>query len=67
MRLDEIALKNSAWAWHKLREAKTHDVQMGEESLTDFIVLNIKKWGAGKIIVDTFTRHEESINGSDWE
>jgi hypothetical protein len=67
MELDQIALKNSAWVWDNLREARSHDFQVGEESITDFIVLNIKKWGAGKIIVDTFTRHKESVNGSDWE
>lgn len=67
MELDEIAIKNSAWAWNKLREARTLDFQIGEESLTDFIVLNIRKWGAGKIAIETFTRHAESLNGSDWE
>lgn len=67
MELDQIALKNSVWVWDNLREARFHGFQVGEESITDFIVLNIKKWGAGKIIVDTFTRHKESVNGSDWE
>src|SRR5690554_1030718 len=67
MELDEIAIKNSSWAWNKLREARTLDFQVGEESLTDFLVLNIKKWGVGKISIDTFTRHAESLNGSDWE
>ncbi|MEI8665664.1 hypothetical protein P4S81_13540 [Pseudoalteromonas sp. B28] len=55
MELDEIAIKNSAWTWSKLREARNLDFQVGEESLTDFIVLNIKKWGVGKIVIDTFT------------
>ena len=67
MDLDEIAIKNSAWTWNKLREARALNFQIGEESITDFIVLNIKKWGIGKIAVDTFTRHAESVNGSDWE
>lgn len=67
MELYEIAIKNSGWAWNKLREARTYGYQVGEESITDFLVLNIKKWGQGKIVVDTFTRHKESVNGSDWE
>ncbi len=67
MELDEIAIKNSSWTWNKLREARNHDFQIGEESITDFIVLNIKKWGVGKISIDTFTRHAESLNGADWE
>ncbi len=67
MELDEIAIKNSSWTWNKLREARALDFQVGEESLTDFVVLNIKKWGVGKISIDTFTRHAESLNGADWE
>ena len=67
MELDKIAIKNSSWTWNKLREARALDFQVGEESITDFVVLNIKKWGVGKISIDTFTRHAESLNGADWE
>lgn len=67
MELDELAIKNSGWAWDSLREARKHNYQVGEESITDFLVLNIKKWGKGRIVVDTFTRHKEAVNGSDWE
>jgi hypothetical protein len=67
MELDEIAVRNSTWAWNRLREARKLDFQIGEESLTDFIILNLKKWGSGKIAVNTFTRHAESLNGADWE
>lgn len=67
MELYEIAIKNSQWAWDKLREAKKCKFQIGEESITDLLVLNFKKWGKGKIVVNTFTRHKEAINGSDWE
>lgn len=67
MELDELAIKNSGWAWDRLREARKHSYQVGEESITDFLVLNIKKWGEGKIVIDTFTRHKEAVNGSDWE
>ncbi|MEW8524845.1 MAG: DUF6615 family protein [Candidatus Thiodiazotropha endolucinida] len=67
MELQEIAIKNSGWTWDRLREARSLNYQVGEESITDFLVLNIKKWGKGKIVVDTFTRHKEAVNGSDWE
>jgi len=67
MELDEIAIKNSTWAWNNLREARKLDFQIGEESLTDFIILNLKRWGSGKIAVKNFTRHAESLNGADWE
>ena len=67
MKLHEIAIKNSGWVWDRLREARKHDFQIGEESLTDFVILNLKKYGKGKLVVDTFTRHKESVTGADWE
>lgn len=42
MELDEIAIKNSGWVWSTLREAKKLSYQIGEESITDFLVLNIR-------------------------
>jgi hypothetical protein len=67
MELDKLAIKNSSWTWDTLRDSRQIGFQVGEESVTDFVILNMKKWGAGKLIVETFTRHQESINGSDWE
>jgi len=67
MDLCEIVIKNSGWVWNRLREARNNDFQIGEESITDFVILNLKKYGAGKIVVDTFTRHKESLTGADWE
>lgn len=67
MELYEIAIKNSGLIWSTLKEAKKLSYQIGEESITDFLVFNIKKWGKGKIIINTFTCHKESMNGSDWK
>ena len=67
MELYEIAIKNSNWVWNRLREARDNNFQIGEESLTDFVILNLKKDGEGKISVDTFTRNKESLTGADWE
>ncbi|OPX54101.1 hypothetical protein SAMN02745127_01526 [Oceanospirillum multiglobuliferum] len=67
MNIDEILIKNSNWAWNKLREARKLGFQLGEESITDFLILNIKKLGGTKLIVESFTRHKESVNGADWE
>lgn len=67
MELDKLAIKNSAWTWDKLRESRQLGFQIGEESVTDLIILNMKKWGAGKLVVETFTSHQEFTNGSDWE
>ncbi|EMV2055921.1 TPA: hypothetical protein NJ473_004431 [Vibrio parahaemolyticus] len=67
MQIDDILIKNSGWTWNKLREARNLGFQLGEESITDFLVLNIKKFGGTKLIVESFTRHKESLNGADWE
>lgn len=67
MTIDTILIKNSGWTWNKLRDARKLGYQLGEESITDFLILNIKKLGDNKLIVESFTRHKESLNGSDWE
>ncbi len=69
--LCKLAMKNSSWTWSQLRHARKLKFKIGEESITDFVMLNFKrweeKWGAGKFAVKTFNRHEEGLNGSDWE
>jgi len=40
---------------------------LGEESITDFFLLSLKKHASGKIQVRSFTRPEEYITGADWE
>lgn len=65
--MKDILLKNSIWTWNRLREARTLDYQLGEESITDFLVLNLKKNGKKKFFIKSFTRHAESLNGADWE
>ena len=67
MNIDELLIKNAGWTWDKLRESRALEYQLGEESITDFIILNLKKYGAGKLVVKSFTRHAESLNGADWE
>ncbi len=67
MNLCEITSRISRWTWNRLREARNHGFQLGEESITDFLLLKMKKEGKGQIIVESFTRHEEATNGSDWE
>ncbi|MCJ8287627.1 DUF6615 family protein [Halomonas sp.] len=67
MQIDDILIKNSSWTWNKLREARKLGFQLGEESITDLLILNIKKLGGAKLIVESFTRHKESLNGADWE
>ncbi|MCM8297707.1 hypothetical protein [Enterobacter hormaechei] len=51
MDLGEIAIKNSGWIWSTLREAKKLSYQIGEESITDFLVLNIKNGVGEKLLL----------------
>lgn len=67
MEFDELAIKSSSWTWSTLRNARKLDFQIGEESITDLLILNMKKWGKGTVDIKTFTRPQEGKNGSDWQ
>ena len=67
MDLDKLAIKNSAWTWNKLRDARKYGSPFSEETITESIILEFTKYGAGKLTVKTFTKRKESFNGSDWE
>ncbi|WP_343619655.1 DUF6615 family protein [Acinetobacter proteolyticus] len=66
MSLEDIFKRNSAWVWNSLREARKLDIQLGEESITDFLILNLKKTAGKNIKIQSFTRNEEALNGADW-
>jgi hypothetical protein len=66
--LCEITEKQSIWIWNKLKEAHTYKSKIGEESITDFFVLELKKLeNSGNYQINTFTHNQESKNGADWE
>lgn len=66
--LCEITKRQSIWIWNKLKDAHTYQSKIGEESITDFFVLELKKLAkSGNYKIDTFTRKQESVNGADWE
>lgn len=67
MVLCEISRKKAAWIWSALRSARLHDSKIGEESITDFLVLELKKASKGNYFIDSFTRPKEKISGADWE
>lgn len=67
MVIDKIFMRNSSWVWNNLRESRKYGLQLGEESITDFLILNLKKLAGKKLIVESFTKPKESLNGSDWE
>lgn len=67
MNLKEVFIKNSAWVWNSLREARKLNIQLGEESITDFLIFNLIKSAGKNLKIKSFTRHQEALNGADWE
>lgn len=67
MKLCEITKKKSAWIWNVLRQARLHKSKIGEESITDFFVLELKKESMGAYYIESFTRPKEKVTGADWE
>lgn len=67
MTLCEISQKKSSWIWSALRSARLHKSKIGEESITDFFVLELKKASKGTYFIDSFTRPKEKVTGADWE
>jgi len=65
--LCEVAQKNSRWVWRRLEQFRQYGVTVYEESVTDFFVLNYRRWAPAGFEVKTFTRREEKKSGADWE
>ena len=59
--------KLSKSVWHLLKDARTINYQIKEETVTDLLMLNIKGKHEPSVKIKTFTRQEEKQNGSDWE
>ncbi|ACH84263.1 hypothetical protein F6A13_10410 [Acidithiobacillus sp. 'AMD consortium'] len=67
MTLCKISQKKASWIWSTLRNARRYNSKIGEESITDFFVLELKKASKGAYFIDSFTRPKEKITGADWE
>ena len=62
-----VVQKKSSWIWNTLRTARLHESKVGEESITDFLVLELKKAAKDAYYINSFTRPQEKISGADWE
>ncbi len=67
MKLCDTFRKLSFETWYKLYSAKTVDMQLGEETITDINLLELKLKHGNEIITKTFTKPKESNTGADWE
>lgn len=53
--------------WDELREADSVGMSLGEESITDYLLLALKKKHASDITIKKFTKKQEAGCGADWE
>ena len=52
------------WTWDTLARGRSVDCQIGEETLTDLNILELKTRHSSEIYNRTFTKPEEGLNGS---
>lgn len=57
----------AAHAWKTIDAAHSCGMSWGEESNTEFLLLNLKLHHPTEVRVTAFSKHEESVNGADWE
>jgi hypothetical protein len=57
----------SEQTWDRIRDGAELDISQGEETITDFNLLEIKRSRISTIRVVKLSKDEEAINGIDWE
>jgi len=65
--LCETFRRQAFWTWDQLGRARRINAHLGEESLTDFNLLEIRSRHSQEVITKTFTKAEEGVIGADWE
>lgn len=61
-------INQSEATWNTLINAYSLGGSIGEESITDFLVLDLMRASQlGGFNVRSFKKHEEAVNGADWE
>ncbi len=53
--------------WNDMRDGYKHGISMGEESITDYLLLNASRFQNVNIEVYQFSKMQESKNGADWQ
>jgi hypothetical protein len=56
----------SASVWATLADASAYGLSYGEESLTDMLLLELKRQHAKELTITPFNRRQEGRNGADW-
>jgi hypothetical protein len=53
--------------WFTLRESQKLRTSVGEESITDLLLLYLARYCRSQITVHKFSRNQEKLHGADWE
>ncbi len=67
MTLCETFRRQAFWTWEQLGRARQLHAHLGEESLTDFNLLEIRSRHSREVVTRTFSKRDESVIGADWE
>jgi hypothetical protein len=55
------------YTWTQIRRSRSVNYQLKEETLTDMIILELKRRFSSQIFTKEFTKPQEGVNGADWE
>lgn len=67
MTLCDTFRTQSKRTWNLLGCASKIDSPINEETITELLLLNIKKYHQKDLFVKSFNKSEEKLNGADWE
>jgi len=65
--LCETFRSRATWTWDLLSRARRVGTQIGEETITDLNILELRTRHPTQIYNKTFNKQEEGKNGADWE
>src|SRR5262249_31533703 len=63
----QVFAEVSRGTWLTLENARTVEHQVGEETLTDFLILHLKTRLAGQVLAKVWRKPDEGLNGADFE
>lgn len=53
--------------WERLRDSESLDIRFGEETITDLVLLELKRMREPGIRIVQTNKHKEKTSGTDWE
>lgn len=66
--LRDYLRRQAGWVWRKQARAFSYGLSLQEETLTEMLLLRMTKDHASHgLAVTIFNKHEEGLNGADWE